>query len=135
MPTRSLNSSKWKSLVLTFNYPLLSTLLTEHMSFLQPLHLQSLQLLKLLRDKNEILLSQVVSLCCGSLLVMAVFNVYETVFRLDRLMGLMPRSHQSLNIFKSCLVKHGLKLFSLAAYWCFFLLQIQHKLKNMFKFI
>ena len=26
---------------------------------------------------------------------------------------LMPRSHQSLNVFKSCLVKHGLKLFSL----------------------
>ena len=26
---------------------------------------------------------------------------------------LMPRSHQSLNMFKSCLVKHGLKLFSL----------------------
>ena len=25
----------------------------------------------------------------------------------------MPRSHQSLNVFKSCLVKHGLKLFSL----------------------
>ena len=24
--------------------------------------------------------------------------------------SLMPRSHQSLNIFKSCLVKHGLKL-------------------------
>ena len=50
---------------------------------------------------------------------------------------LCPRSHQSFNMFKSCLVKHGLKLFSLqkAAYWCFFLLQIQHKLKNMFKFI
>ena len=27
--------------------------------------------------------------------------------------NLMPRSHQSLNMFKSCLVKHGLKLFSL----------------------
>ena len=26
---------------------------------------------------------------------------------------LMPRSHQSLNMFKSCLVKHDLKLFSL----------------------
>ena len=26
---------------------------------------------------------------------------------------LIPRSHQSLNMFKSCLVKHGLKLFSL----------------------
>ena len=26
---------------------------------------------------------------------------------------LVPRSHQSLNMFKSCLVKHGLKLFSL----------------------
>ena len=27
--------------------------------------------------------------------------------------ALIPRSHQSLNMFKSCLVKHGLKLFSL----------------------
>ena len=27
--------------------------------------------------------------------------------------SLMPRSHQRLNMFKSCLVKHGLKLFSL----------------------
>ena len=26
---------------------------------------------------------------------------------------LMPRSHQSLNMFENCLVKHGLKLFSL----------------------
>ena len=26
---------------------------------------------------------------------------------------LMPRSHQSLNMFKRCLVKHDLKLFSL----------------------
>ena len=26
---------------------------------------------------------------------------------------LIPHSHQSLNMFKSCLVKHGLKLFSL----------------------
>ena len=29
------------------------------------------------------------------------------------LLYLIPRSHQSLNMFKSCLVKHGLKLFSL----------------------
>ena len=27
-------------------------------------------------------------------------------------MLLMPHSHQSLNTFNSCLVKHGLKLFS-----------------------
>ena len=26
---------------------------------------------------------------------------------------LIPRSHQSLNMFKSCLTKHGLKFFSL----------------------
>ena len=49
---------------------------------------------------------------------------------------LMPRSHQSLNMFKSCLVKHGFKLFSLqklltGVFW----LQIQRKLKNMFKFV
>ena len=30
------------------------------------------------------------------------------------LMSLMPRLHQSLNMFKSSLVKHGLKLFSLS---------------------
>ena len=27
--------------------------------------------------------------------------------------GLIPRSHQSLNMLKSCVVKYGLKLFSL----------------------
>ena len=27
--------------------------------------------------------------------------------------NIMPRSYQNLNMFKSCLVKHGLKLFSL----------------------
>ena len=48
---------------------------------------------------------------------------------------LMPRSHRSLNMFKSCLVKHDLKLFSLQKLLAdTFLLQIQHKLKNMFKF-
>ena len=30
-----------------------------------------------------------------------------------RFLSLMPRSHQSSNMFKSCLVEHGLKLFSL----------------------
>ena len=54
-----------------------------------------------------------------------------------RLTNIIPRSHQSLNMFKSCLAKHhGSKLFSL---WKpltdVFILQIQHKLKNMFKFI
>ena len=33
--------------------------------------------------------------------------------RKEYLRRVMPRSHQSLNMFKSCLVKHGLKLFSL----------------------
>ena len=49
----------------------------------------------------------------------------------------MPRSHQTLNMFKSRLVKHGLKLFSLQKLLTdvFFLLQIQRKLKSMLKFI
>ena len=48
----------------------------------------------------------------------------------------MLRSHQSLNMFKSCLVKHGLKLFSLEKLLIdAFLLQIEYNLKNMFKFI
>ena len=43
----------------------------------------------------------------------------------------MPRSQQSLNMFKSCLVKQGLKLFSLLKLPIdVFLLQIQHKLKK-----
>ena len=49
---------------------------------------------------------------------------------------LITRSDHSLNMFKSYLVKHGLKLFSLLKLLTdVFLLQIQHKLKNMFKFI
>ena len=44
---------------------------------------------------------------------------------------LIPRSYQSLNMFKSCLVKHGLKLFSLKKLLTdVFVLQIQHKLKT-----
>ena len=37
----------------------------------------------------------------------------QTRKRSGNLAYLMPRSHQSLNIFKSCLVKYGLKLFYL----------------------
>ena len=45
--------------------------------------------------------------CCPRLFTKLLKPVYAS---------LMARSHQSLNMFKSCLVKHGLK----AAYWCFF---------------
>ena len=44
----------------------------------------------------------------------------------------MLRSHQSLNMFKSRLVKHGLKLFSLSKLLLdAFLLQIEHKLHKI----
>ena len=54
----------------------------------------------------------------------------------DKHSKLMPHSHQSLNTFKSCLFKHGLKLFSsqklLTDLWP---LQIMCKLQRMLKFI
>ena len=53
--------------------------------------------------------------------------------RLRDLKRLLPHSHQSLNMFKICLVKHGLKLFFFFFRSCllmFFLLIIKHSEKT-----
>ena len=58
-------------------------------------------------------LSAKMSLICMKMNLCAVVGGNHFHLNGLEIVWLIPRSHQSLNMFKSCLVKHGLKLFSL----------------------